>query len=240
MRLTEIACRNQYVVYDADLLPALSPGVFDPDYLRAEGMLLGRENSPRGAAWVFGCGGNTFFLRHYRRGGAVSRLMHDRYFWLSRPRTRPAREWRMLEEMRARGLPVPVPAAWRVVRRGPLLYRADLITVLIPRCRPLHRFLLARELPEEGWRRLGATLRRFHDARVWHPDLTVRNVLIDAEGRFHLVDFDRARLRRGERWKGPNLRRLRRSLVKQRGADPMLRYRDGHFRVLLDAYRRGS
>ena len=240
MRLAEISGGCQYIAYDAELLPGLTPGVFDPDYLRAEGMLLGLKSSPRGAAWVFRRGENTFLLRHYRRGGALSRLLRDRYLWLSRSRTRPAREWRMLAEMRARGLPVPVPAAWRVLRRGPLLYRADIVTVLIRGCETLHRFLLERELPEEGWRRLGATLHRFHDCQVWHPDLTAENILVDREGRFHLVDFDRARLRRGEGWKDRNLRRLRRSLVKQRGLDPALHYRDAHFRSLLDAYRCGS
>ena len=239
MRLAEISSRNQYVAYDAELLPALSPAVFDPQYLRAEGLLRATASSLRGAAWVFDLGGNTFILRHFRRGGAVSRLLRDRYLWTSLARTRPAREWRLLGEMRARGLPVPAPAAWRVVRRGPLLYRADFITVLIRHCETLHRVLLERELPEEGWRRLGATLRRFHECQVWHPDLTAGNILVDGEGRFHLVDFDRARLRRGQWWKVPNLRRLRRFLVKQRGLDPALHYWDAHFRSLLDAYRSG-
>ena len=239
MRLAEISCPNQYVAYDAELLPVMSPAVFDPQYLRAEGLLRATASSLRGAAWIFDLGGNAFILRHYRRGGAVSRLLHDRYLRTSLAHTRPAREWRMLGEMRARGLPVPVPAAWRVARCGPLLYRADFITVLIRDSETLHRLLLQRELPEEEWRRLGATLRRFHDCQVWHPDLTAGNILIDGEGRFHLVDFDRARLRRGERWKVPNLRRLRRFLVKQQGLDPALHYRDAHFRSLLDAYRSG-
>ena len=239
VRPAEISYGNQYVAYDAEILPGLAPAVFDPEYLREEGLLRATTSSLRGAVWVFDLNGNTFLLRHYRRGGAVSRLMRDRYLWLSRAHTRPAREWRVLGEMRARGLPVPAPAAWRVVRHGPLLYRADFITVLIRGCETLHRFLLERELPEEGWRRLGATLRRFHDCRVWHPDLTAGNILVDVEGRFHLVDFDRARLRRGERWKARSLRRLRRFLVKQHGLDPALRYRDAHFRSLVDAYRNG-
>lgn len=239
MRLAEISSGNQYVAYDSELLPRMAPAVFDPEYLRAEGLLRATARSLRGAVWVFELGGNTFLLRHYRRGGAFSRLVRDRYLWLSRAHTRPAREWRMLEAMRARGLPVPEPAAWRVVRCGPLLYRADLITVLIRHCETLHHFLLERELPEEGWRRLGATLRRFHDCQVWHPDLTAGNILVDGEGGFHLVDFDRARLRRGEGWKAPNLRRLRRFLIKQHGLDPTLRYRDAHFRSLRDAYRNG-
>ena len=240
VHLAEISSRNQYVAYDSELLPGLMSEVFDPEYLRAEGLLRATSSSLRGAAWVFELDGNAFLLRHYRRGGALSRLTRDRYLWLSRARTRPAREWRLLGEMREWGLPVPVPAAWRVVRGGPLSYRADLITVLIRGCETLHQLLLDRELPEEGWRRLGATLRRFHDCQVWHPDLTAGNILVDGEGRFHLVDFDRGRLRRGEGWKVSNLRRLRRFLVKHRGFNPDLNYRDAHFRSLLDAYRNGS
>ena len=240
MRQVEISVRNRYIAYDAKLLPGLAPEVFEPQYLRAEGLLRGTENSPRGSAWVFELDGSYFLLRHYRHGGAMSRLIRDHYLWTSRSRTRPAREWRMLSEMRAHGLPVPAPAAWRVERLGPLLYRADLITALIRRCRTLHRLLLEQELPVEGWRRLGATLRRFHDRRVWHPDLTAGNILVDQEGRFHVIDFDRARLRRGQRWKVRNLRRLRRSFVRQRERDPTLHYRDAHFRVLLEAYRRGG
>lgn len=240
MRPAEISSGNQYIAYNSELLPGLMPEVFDPEYLRAEGLLRATTSSLRGAVWVFDLGGNTFLLRHYRRGGAISRLVRDRYLWLSRVRTRPGREWCMLRDMREWGLPVPVPAAWRVVRCGSLFYQADLITVLIRGCETLHRLLLERELPEEGWRRLGATLRRFHDCQVWHPDLNVRNVLIDEDGRFHLVDFDRARLRQGRSWKARNLRRLRRSLVKQHGLDPALRYRDAHFRSLLDAYRNGA
>ena len=239
MKLAEISSGNEYVAYDAELLPGLASELFDPEYLRTKDLLLGTEQSPRGTAWVFESAGAAFLLRHYRRGGALSRLNHDRYLWLSRARARPAREWRVLGEMRAAGLPVPAPAAWRVVRCGPLFYRADFITLLIPGCESLHCHLLERALSEEGWGRLGATLRRFHDCQVWHPDLTVGNILVDGEGRFHLVDFDRARLRRGQRWKVPNLRRLRRSLVKQRGLDPALHFRDGHFRSLLDAYRSG-
>ncbi len=239
VRLAEISSPNQYVAYDAELLPGLVPELFDPRHLRTEGLLCATVSSRRGAAWIFERGGNAFLLRHYRRGGAVSTLARDRYLRLPRGYTRPAREWRLLGEMRACGLPVPAPAAWRVVRCGPLFYRADLITVLIRHCETLHRLLLERELPDEGWRRLGATLRSFHDHQVWHPDLTAGNILVDREGHFHLVDFDRARLRRGRSWKARNLRRLRRFLVKRRRLDPALRYRDAHFRALLDAYRMG-
>ena len=237
---SEISSGNEHVAYDAGLLPGLTSRHFDAEYLQGEGLLVGVERSPRGAAWVFRFGGTEFILRHYRRGGALSRLNHDRYLWISRERSRPAREWRMLVELRARGLPVPEPAAWRVVRCSPLLYRADFMTRLIPRCETLHRHLLERELTPEGWRCLGATLRRFHDCQVWHPDLTAGNVLVDESGRFYVVDFDRARRRGGQGWKARNINRLRRSLHKERALVPLLRYWDEHFRVLMDGYRAGS
>ena len=240
MSLAEISSRNEYVAYDTELLPGLTPSLFDPEYLRVEGLLRGTERSPRGTAWVFESGGTPFLLRHYRRGGALSRLLHDRYLRTSRARSRPACEWHMLSVMRAGGLPVPAPAAWRLMRCGPLFYRADLITVLLRGCETLYRHLLEREMSEERWRRLGATLRRFHDRQIWHPDLTVGNVLVDENGSFHLVDFDRARRRRGQAWKVSNLNRFSRSLRKQKGIDPALFYRDGCFRSLLDAYRHGA
>ena len=237
VNLAEISSGDEHVAYDAELLPGLTSELFDPEYLRREDLLLGTERSPRGTAWIFRFEGTAFVLRHYRRGGALSRVMRDRYLRLPRSLTRPAREWRVLGAMRARGLPVPVPAAWRLVHYGPLLYRADFISVLICGCETLHRYLLARELTGAGWRRLGATLRRFHDCQVCHPDLTVGNVLVDETGCFHLVDFDRARRRRGQWWKVNNINRLLRSLRKQRGLDPTLHYRDEHFRALLDGYR---
>ena len=240
MRIAEISDRRLHITYDAERLCAMDPGIFDPDHLRREGLLIGAEHSPRGAAWVFRYGAGTFLLRHYRHGGALAAVFGDHYVWRSLARTRPAREWRLLRELRAHDLPVPQPAAWRVARRGRLTYQADLITGLIRDCETLHRFLLSkRELSDEGWRRLGRTLRRFHDHQVWHADLTADNVLIDAQGCFHLVDFDRARRRPGQHWKGSNLGRLRHSLLRRRERSPALRYRDAHFRLLLDAYGSG-
>ena len=240
MRIAEISRPPLHVTYDAERLGEMDPRLFEPRHLRKEGRLVGTDRSPRGAVWIFRSGSGTFVLRHYRHGGALGGLLRDRYLWCSLARTRPAREWRMLRALCSLALPVPEPAAWRVLRHGPLLYQADLITGLIPDCEPLRRFLSARALDEAGWRRLGATLRRFHDHQVWHPDLNAGNVLIDARGRFHLVDFDRARQRPGQHWKRSTLRRLRGSFEKQRERDPALPYRDADFRLLLDAYESGS
>ncbi|HVF34656.1 MAG TPA: lipopolysaccharide kinase InaA family protein, partial [Candidatus Saccharimonadia bacterium] len=61
----------------------------------------------------------------------------------------------------------------------------------------------------------GDTIRRFHDAGVWHADLNAHNVLRDEAGAFWLLDFDRGWLAPPrERWRRANLARLERSLRK--------------------------
>ncbi|MCY4285686.1 MAG: 3-deoxy-D-manno-octulosonic acid kinase [Thiotrichales bacterium] len=236
----EIEERHQYIVYDKRLLPGFAATLFDPEYLEAEGLLLVAEQGLRGVGWSFAYQDKVFVLRHYRRGGAVSRLNYDSYFGVSRVRSRPACEWRMLCGMRARGLPVPAPAAWRIIQSGLGFYRADLMTLRIPNCTALHRLLLQRKLSESEWRRLGVTLRQFHDNEVWHPDLNASNVLMDDRGQFHLVDFDRARFRRGRGWRERGILRLWRSLDKQRRLEPSLCCQESDFRALLDAYRSGA
>src|SRR5688500_17177149 len=71
-------------------------------------------------------GGTRWVLRHYRRGGLMAKLSQDSYLWTGSNRTRSFAEWRLLAELRRRGLPVPAPIA-AYYSRGLLTYRADLI-----------------------------------------------------------------------------------------------------------------
>ena len=69
------------------------------------------------------------------------------------------------------------------------------------------------------WEETGRLVRRFHRAGLDHADLNAHNILFDAGGKGWLIDFDRGRLRIPEtRWRRDNLARLRRSLLKLRGA----------------------
>jgi len=139
-----------------------------------------------------------------------------------------------LYELYKDDLPVPQPLAARVVRSG-LLYRGDLITRRIPKARSIAELLsVAAPVP---WDAVGRCVRRFHDAGVWHADLNAHNVLLDAEGRVHLVDFDRSGHRSGATgWKQANLTRLRRSLDKLTQG----RLEAAAWSSLLDGYRAGG
>lgn len=185
---------------------------FRDRYWRERNLVVGEEPG-RGAVLFVRRGERTWVLRHYRRGGAVARLTADRYLWAGLERTRPFREWRLLCNLHEEGLPVPRPVAAHVHRSG-LTWRGDIITERIADTRSLASAMIDGGIDAGAWEAVGATLRRFHDRGVDHADLNAHNILLDADMRVYLVDFDRSAVRTGASWKRRNLNRLRRSLDK--------------------------
>ena len=201
------------IVYDAEQVQHPRADLFDPGYWDKRGCVTG-EAVGRGSAWFIDAPFGAVVLRRYLRGGLIARISRDRYLFTGWARSRPVAEFRVLERLAAAGLPVPAPLAAGLRRRG-LLYTGGLITRRIPGARPLADLLPDRAQDTGLWRRVGAGVRRFHDAGLIHADLNARNILVDAEGSVYLIDFDRARIRRGaERRFRRNLVRLHRSLVK--------------------------
>ena len=161
--------------------------------------------------------------------------MKDSYFWLGEAATRAFSEWCLLSELVAMELPVPRPAAARYVRCG-LIYKADLLTVLIPDVIPLSDRIATLPCTEEFWHKLGSEIAPFHKAGVFHADLNAYNVQIDKDDMVWLVDFDRGRLRQPGSWQQENLARLHRSLQKIKGLDPRLYYCESNWAQFLDGY----
>ena len=182
--------------------------------------------------------------RHYRRGGLLAPLLGDRYLWLGAAATRPFREFRLLAELHAAGLPVPRPLAARF-ERDLLCYRADLITLRIPSVVTLAE-LLRRAPASIDWPGLGETIASFHRLGVWHADLNAHNVLYSAAqaGKdrvlaWSLIDFDRGRRRPVDRvWPAGNLRRLWRSLNKLGAMDLVPEFAETAWPCLLAAHAR--
>ncbi len=191
--------------------------LFDPEFWRGRGELSDAARG-RGAAWFIASGGRRWVLRHYRRGGFIARFSRDAYVWTGEDAVRAFAEWRLLDELVERGLPVPRPVAAHYRRSGPW-YRCDLITQRIADAEPLSaRLATGLPLPESWWRAVGAAIARLHGAGADHADLNAHNILLDARGTVSIIDFDRGRLRAPGAWRAGNLRRLRRSLDKISGA----------------------
>jgi len=107
------------------------------------------------------------------------------------------------------GLPVPQPLAAGIWRHA-FSYRAALITAKVHDAKPL-----AHCLDRQAWVQAGKAIAVMHQAGICHADLNVFNVLIDAQHKAWLIDFDRARTGSHHLSKrSENLARLLRSVRK--------------------------
>jgi 3-deoxy-D-manno-octulosonic acid kinase len=198
--------------YLGSLLGACGEAVFDPRFWAGRSELAAAA-AGRGSAWFLDSDARNWVLRHYRRGGFIAHLSHDRYLWTGESRVRAFAEYRLLARLIERGLPVPRPIGARYQRAG-LRYRCDLITERVEGAAALSAELAARSLSDVTWRSIGATIARLHQAGVDHADLNAHNILIGRRGAVIVIDFDRGRIREAGIWRLRNLRRLRRSLEK--------------------------
>ena len=221
-----------------ELLESAGESIFDPHYWRARAQLIPADRG-RGAAWFVGPSPQRWVLRHYRRGGAVARISSDGYAWAGEVRVRSFAEYRLLDLLHRRGLPVPAPVGARYRRSG-LTYRCDLITLRIEAAQPLSALLLAGALSETNWRAIGAAVAALHRAGADHPDLNAHNVLVGCDGAIRVIDFDRGRLRKPGAWAARNLERLRRSLAKIAAESALGGVSPGQWAMLLAGYESSS
>ncbi|WP_251975785.1 3-deoxy-D-manno-octulosonic acid kinase [Salinicola avicenniae] len=218
MSLATYHRRGTHILYDSarlaqpdsPLLPAPGSDWLDPQAWVAKGLVTGSAPG-RGASQFLAVGDEEWVLRPYRRGGLAARISQADYLWLGLERTRAFREWRLTQTLFLQDLPVPAPVAAIVVHTGPS-YQAGLMTARLPRTDAL-----AERLPTASpdlLRRVGATIRQFHDAGLDHVDLNARNLLVSDTDKVWLIDFDRCRLRPPGAWRQRNLARLKRSLER--------------------------
>jgi 3-deoxy-D-manno-octulosonic acid kinase len=219
------------MLYDASRCGQRDERIFERESWRARGVLEEAAGG-RGTVAFVREGERRWVLRHYRRGGLVARLLDDAYLWTGADRTRAFREWRLLRELRAAGLPVPVPVAARYVRSG-LIYRADLLTEELPARRTLAQALAEAPLDAKAWHAIGACVGRLHEHGVQHADLNAHNLLLGRDGEVYVLDFDRGRLRSRGTWEQAVLERLRRSLRKVTAGLPPDRFDDAAWQALL-------
>ena len=203
------------ILFDARQVQQATPDWFDPAWWGERARPV--ADGGRGAAWFvdgpFGAG----VLRHYLRGGMAAHFSRDAYWWHGADRTRSFAEFRLARELHALGLPVPRPLAACYWRDG-LRYRAAILVERLPDVTSFGA-LAARQGDGAPWESTGRLLARFHRAGLDHADLNADNILFDAFGKGSLIDFDKSSLRiPATGWREANLARLRRSLLKLRGA----------------------
>ncbi|UOD51475.1 3-deoxy-D-manno-octulosonic acid kinase [Orrella daihaiensis] len=196
-----------WVVTDGSLSPTDALKVFGQDVNQADMIRVGRGG--RGSAWQLLVNDEPAVLRRYRRGGMMAKVNRDHYLWLGLELTRAFKEFRLMLRLAEAGHRVPRPVSAMVKRSG-IFYRAAILTRFIE-----HRGALCDCDSEVAWRAAGTSVARLHQAGVWHADLNVHNILIDAHDQAWLIDFDRAREGVADPQKlQENLSRLLRSVRK--------------------------
>ena len=220
----------------------------DPRLVEAPGAWLfdAQRWRERGARTHVGGRGSVLFihdsdrnwvLRFYRRGGLPGKLVEQRYLWPGLWRTRPFREYRLLERLGEDGFPAPAPVAAGVWREG-AAYRGALLMQCLTGMTTLGERLRDAALDAAVWQGIGGMIGRLHARAVHHADINIANILLDAGGAPWLVDFDRGREEAPEWLLGMGLMRLRRSLRRAVRASTMCHYDDvGDWQQLLQGYR---
>lgn len=156
----------------------------------------------RGPVYVVRSRAGAWAVRHAIRGGAVARLLADRYLRLGTPR--PFREATLSQQARRSGIPTPRVIAAAVYPAG-IWYRADLVTEFVPDARSVGELLFGPQRTRDGGLRMrlleeaAGMPRRLAAAGLEHRDLNVDNLLLPGDpgsAGLVLLDLDRCRLRR--------------------------------------------
>lgn len=226
---------KRWVLFNPSLMLEPRLDYFDCQLLEQQGLVRGRATG-RGDTCFYDVGDSRWALRHYLRGGLVAKLLKDKYFGLRISRTRAWKEWTLLQQMVDKGLPVPVPVAASVIKKG-LFYQADLVTEYIHHTKTLADILEAEVLDKVIWENIGVCIHRFHQQSVYHSDLNAKNILINNENKIFLIDFDQCGFRQGEGWKQKNLERLKRSLNKFTSNTQIFNFSEENWQQLMIGYQ---
>lgn len=194
----------------------------------------------RGASYKIVIQGQALVLRHYLRGGMMAALLEDRYLWSGVSNSRPFREQLVINHALQHDLPVPEVVAFMLRKTG-LYYRAAIISRYISNQGTLASWLYDHRMDNHSWQHIGQLIRRMHDAGIEHVDLNANNILIDQDMAFHLIDFDKAKIRSAMgSWSSANLTRLLRSLHKiqnqRESSNLAFHFNPHHWQALLQGY----
>ena len=103
--------------------------------------------------------------------------------------------------------------------------------------RDLVHLLRERPLDEAQWRAVGALIARLHRVGAYHSDLNAHNLLLDADDKLWVIDFDKCGLRDPGPWQAEMLARLLRSLRKESGLHPQFHWHEADWSWVLAGYQ---
>ncbi len=207
----EIVLSKQRFLVNSDLCPDFVPEMFDPYYWTNKKQIFGTSKG-RGTTYFVG-DQNRFVLRHYLRGGLISKLIHDGFIYPGRENSRSYREFRLLDKLVDMGINVPNPIAAHISLNHYPIARYDILISYIENSHDLVSILKNRELTDEELYKIGSELLLLKNNNVYHPDLNIHNILIDNNKNVWIIDFDKGTIEDGHFTE--MIERLKRSFNKE-------------------------
>ena len=235
--------------FDPHFSPNFELAYFQPEYWQQQGLVTGQSKGRNTVWFIRQPNGKEAVLRHYYRGGLVGKLNKDKFWPEPAAQSRAMAEFSLLWQMRLWGLPVPRPCAALYQKHslgfGFYSYSADILIERITGAIDLAHLLQQRSLTSLEWQQLGALIARFHQHQVYHSDLNCHNILLDSQGQFWLIDFDKCAIRAAadfpdQSWKRQNLQRLLRSLNKEQQQLPVFHWQPDQFAALELGYQQAA
>lgn len=236
---------NKIIFAHPDIQELVTEQWFMPEYWQSLNKVAG-ESKGRNTTY-FICHKSTesdelnIVLRHYYRGGLISKIIKDEFLYTGIKTTRAFAELVMLQQMTELNLPVPRPIAAMITKVNGLWCRNDILIETIEGAKDGFYWLQREGLSDSDWQNIGATIKRFHAHGVYHSDLNIHNILIDKNGNVSLIDFDRCGFKTPDsEWQQNNLSRLLRSLNKEKTLHSDFKFTQDSWQQLLAGYEQGE
>jgi len=224
---------SHVILFDKEHFPEPTPPNFTGQYWQTQNAITGQSKG-RGITYFFQHDKNEYVLRHYRRGGLIGKVLSDQYLYTGLEQSRAWQEFRLLQHMQTLGLSSPKPSAAMVTKHG-FYYQADIITTRIPYAQDLHYILLEKSIAADVYQKIGHTIAKFHNHQIYHHDLNIHNIMLDAEYGVWLIDFDKCGIKQGNNWKESNIARLKRSFEKEKRLHN-IHWQLPNWKILMTAY----
>jgi 3-deoxy-D-manno-octulosonic acid kinase len=224
---------SHVMLFDAEHFSAPTPKMFSSQYWQSQNAITGQAIG-RGTTYFFQHNKNEYVLRHYRRGGLIGKVLSDQYLYTGLEQSRAWQEFKLLQYMKTLDLNCPAPIAAMLDKTG-LYYQSDIISTKIHCAQDLHHLLLEKSLTADVWQKIGQTIAKFHNHQVYHHDLNIHNIMLDAENRVWLIDFDKCAIKQGNNWKESNIARLKRSFEKEKRLRN-IQWQLPNWKILISAY----
>ena len=224
---------SHVMLFDTEHFSAPIPKMFTGQYWQTLDAITGQAKG-RGTTYFFQYDKNEYVLRHYCRGGLIGKVLSDQYLYIGLEQSRAWQEFKLLQHMKTLNLNSPTPIAAKLNRRG-LYYQSDIITTKIPYAQDLHHLLLEKSLTADVFQKIGHTIAKFHNNQIYHHDLNIHNIMLDAEHNVWLIDFDKCGIKLGDKWKRSNMARLKRSFEKEKRLRN-IHWKYADWKILMSAY----